>query len=134
MNHFNYTPNVTGLRTLKTEKEQNENFFYDGHPVFLIPDFSTQPGDIWLIYMDFLEKDMDCEIWDQDGGEITSHSIMDANTGLTKCTYTAYGLMLDEDEDPQDVDVEIEGFIVETVNQGFQFWATKVFEQYKNSI
>jgi len=133
MIQFNYTPNLTG-RILKTEDEQFDNFFYQGHPSFLIPDFNQYPDDIWLSYLSFLEKNHSCEIYDQDGGEITSHQIIDYNTGLTKCTYSAYGIMLNESDDPQDVDIEIEGYVMEESPMEYVFMVTKIFESYKMSI
>lgn len=143
MTPFNYNPTITG-KVIKTKSEQIEKFFYQGHPLFLIPDFCPYPEDIWLSYLDFLEKNHSCEIYDQDGGEIDMSSIqVDESTGLTKCVYTAYGIMLDENDEPQDPDVEIEGYIVEVpphteFNENsfeqYIFIATKVFESYKFSI
>lgn len=130
---FNYTPLITG-KVIKTKEEQFDKFFYQGHPLFLIPDFNSNPEDIWLSYMDFLEKNHSCDIYDQDGGEITSYDIIDPNTGLTKCIYTAYGIQLGESDEPQDVEVEIEGYIEEVPQGSFSeyiFVATKVFEQHK---
>jgi hypothetical protein len=91
MTEFNYNPTITG-RVIKTKEEQFDTFFYQGHPLFLIPDFNQNPEDIWLSYMEFLEKNHSCEIYDQDGGEVHSIEIIDENTGLTKCIYTAYGI------------------------------------------
>ena len=142
MKQFNYNPILSG-RIIKEKDEQFDKFFYQGHPLFLIPDFSQYPEDIWLSYMIFLEKDYSCEIYDQDGGEVQDIQIINPNTGLTKCTYTAYGIMLDESDDPQDIDVEIEGYIMEVpphtdFNESsfdeYVFMATKVFEKYKMSI
>jgi hypothetical protein len=133
MTHFKYNPTITGS-VIKTKEEQFDKFFYQGHPLFLIPDFNQYPEDIWLSYMDFLEKNHSCEVYDQDGGEITSYDIIDSTTGLTKCVYTSYGISLDEDDDPQDIDVEIEGYVVEMPTNEYVFVATKVFENYKMSI
>ena len=142
MNTFTYNPKIVG-KIIKDDEEQFYKFFYQGHPLFLIPDFSQYPEDIWLSYMNFLERDMSCEIYDQDGGEVTPHNVIDKNTGLTRCVYTAYGIMVDKSDDPQDVEVEIEGFVVEVAphtdfNQSsfenYVFIATKVFESYKMSI
>ncbi len=141
MTELNYNPTITE-RVLKTEDEQYKKFTYQGHPSFFIPDFSPYPSDISTTYLDFLEKNHSCECFDQDGGE-HSYEIIDHNTGLTKCTYTAYGVMLDENDDPQDIDVEIEGYIVEAppmsqyntdTETQYVFVATKVFENYKMSI
>ena len=145
MTQFNYTPLITG-KILKDLEEQKQNFFYEGHPLFLIPDFLPYPADIWISYMEFLERNYSgspgqkLDIYDQDGGEVHSYQILDSNTGLTKCTYTAYGIMFDEDSEPEDFDVEIEGYIMEVpphtdFNDSsfsqFVFMATKVFESSK---
>lgn len=133
MNQFNYDPAITG-RIIKTKEEQFDKFFYQGHPLFLISDFNQYPEDIWLSYMEFLEKNHSCEIHDQDGGEVHSVEIINPTTGLTKCIYTAYGVSLDENDEPQDIDVEIEGYVVEESEYDYVFVATKVFESYKMSI
>lgn len=133
MTQFNYKPDLSNVRVVNTSSEQ-QKFFVDGHPNFLIPDFAICPTDIWLSYMDFLEDQVILgEIYDQDGGEITSHHIIDRNTGLTKCVYEAYGIMMDENDEPQDVEVEIEGYVVEKDGE-YLFYATKVFENYKLTI
>ena len=133
MTPFSYNPVITG-RIIKTQEEQFDKFFYQGHPLFLIPDFNQYPEDIWLSYMEFLEKNHSCEIYEQDGGEVHSVEIIDSTTGLTKCIYTAYGISLDDNDEPQDVDVEIEGYVVENSPNDCVFIATKVFESYKFSI
>lgn len=51
MRQFNYTPTITG-RIIKTEDEQFDKFLYQGHPLFLIPDFFEYPEDIQLSYME----------------------------------------------------------------------------------
>lgn len=38
MKQFDYIPRITG-RVIKTEKGQFDEFFMQGHPRFLIPDF-----------------------------------------------------------------------------------------------
>lgn len=130
MKKFNYNVDLTGLNVVMTNDEQHEKFFIHGHPNFLIPDFCETPEDICLVYLDYLEKKWSCEIYDQDGGEITTHQIIDANTGLTKCTYQAYGICMNEGDDPIDFIVEVEGYVVESNDpqQGAYFLATKVFE------
>lgn len=134
MNQFNYNPAIT-QRVLKTEKEQYDKFFYQGHPNFLIPDFFKTPEDIWITYLEYLEKNYSCDqIWDQEGGEVHSIEILDENTGLTKCIYTAYDLVFNENDESQDIDVEIEGYVVEYSPNYYVFIATKVFEQSKMSI
>jgi len=129
MNTYNYQPTITG-KVIKTEEEQFDTFFYQGHPLFLIPDFNEYPEDIWLSYMEYLENKNSNEIYDQDGGEVHSVEILDKTTGLTKCTYTTYGISFDEDEEPQDIDVEIEGYIVQD-ELAYVFMATKVIDNYK---
>jgi hypothetical protein len=131
MREFNYSPTITG-RVIKTMKEQCDKFFIQGHPQFLIPDFYPNADDIWITYMDYLEKLNSKNLWDQDGGEVHSYQILDKNTGLTKCIYTAYGIMFDEDSEPNDFDVEIEGYVVEvSPTAGYVFISTKVFEKSK---
>jgi hypothetical protein len=141
MRQLDYNPTITE-RVLKTKQEQDEKFTYQGHPNFFIPDFFHEPADIWTTYLSYLEKMHSCECWDQDGGE-HSYEIINHNTGLTKCTYTAFGVMLFEDDEPQDIDVEIEGYIVESPPMSqynnysqtqYVFVATKVYEQYKMII
>jgi len=128
MKTYNYNVNLTGLKVLKTDKEQSR-FFGDGHPDFLIPDFSPEKEDIWLSFMDYLEK-KNGSIYDQDGGEVESNSIIDTSTGLTKCEYNAYGISFNEDEDPSDYTIEIEGYVIDENNQpqfsDLYFLATKV--------
>lgn len=106
---FEYNIDISNLAVIKDEEKQFDLFFYQGHPVFVIPDFG-QANDIWLGFLDYLERE-NGEAWDQDGGEITSHKIIDSD-GLTKCTYEAYGISFDEDEDLKDYVVEIEGYVI----------------------
>lgn len=132
MKTFNYNPNLSNLTILKTEDEQFDKFFYQGHPLFLIPDFNPDLEDIWLSFLDYLEKSIGKPIYDQDGGEVTSKTILDSNTGLTKCIYEAYGINFDKDDDPVDIIVEIEGYVVHDSNNingiDYYFVATKVTE------
>lgn len=137
MNKFTYNPTITG-NVIKTDSEQFDKFFYQGHPVFLIPDFNQNEEDIWLGYLDYLESKYG-EIYDQDGGEITSHSVINTNTGLTKCVYTAYGIQIDGSKPPQDVTIEIEGYVVEippmtgnnlSTFEDYIFVATQVIENF----
>ena len=128
---FNYTPNLNGLNIIDNTQDQQKKFFYKGHPEFLIPDFSNNIEDIWITYLDYLESKIGSEIYDQDGGEITYNTVIDKNTGLTKCDWTSYGVMFDEDSDPQDITVEIEGYVVESQNGETYFIATKVIENSK---
>jgi len=111
MIQLNYNPTITE-RILKTEDDQYENFTYQGHPNFYIPDFFREPCDINQSFLDYYAKINSCEIWDCDGGE-PSYEIIDHNTGLTKCTYSEYGVTTSEDDDPKDLIIEIEGYIVE---------------------
>lgn len=135
MNQFNYTPNLSGLTIIKTKDEQFDKFFYQGHPKFLIPDFNGKssgqgPVDMWLLYLDYLEDNFDCPVYDQDGGEVTSIQIIDPNTGLTKCVWEAWGISFSEDDEPQDFQVEVEGYVAEDKGEVY-FLATKVFENSK---
>lgn len=104
-----YNINLDNLEVIKNEENQFNLFFYQGHPLFVIPDFG-EVNDICLGFLDYLEKKSG-EIWDQDGGEITSHKII-GNDGLTKCTYEAYGISFDEDDEPKDYMVDIEGYVI----------------------
>ena len=104
-----YNLDISGLEVINDEGEQFDCFFYQGHPVFVIPDFG-QAQDIWLGFLYYLEKE-NGEAWDQDGGEITSHRIIGSD-GLTKCTYEAYGISFDEDDEPKDYVVDIEGYVI----------------------
>lgn len=137
MKTFNYTPNLAGLNIVKNETEQNNKFFYSGHPNFLIPDFTPktegypQIEDIWTSYVTYLEKVKKKECYDQDGGEIISHSIIDILTGLTKCTYEAVMVSFSENEEPKDYLVEVEGYIIEESDKSCYFLATKVTEGVK---
>lgn len=132
MKTFNYNVNLNGLDIIKTDKEQNESFFYQGHPKFLIPDFCSNQEDLWLTFMDYLESTYNKEVYDQDGGEIESNNVIDPNTGLTQCKYVAYGVNLDEDDDPVDIEVDIEGYVVRFTmldSNDVYFLATKVIEK-----
>lgn len=110
---------------IKTESEQFDKFFYSGHPTFLIPEFSEYPEDIWLSFMSYLEKVNNKTIYDQDGGEITYHKIID-DTGLTVCTYEAYGISFSEDEDLVDYKLEITGYVISRDKMCADFYATKI--------
>lgn len=111
---LSYNPIITE-RVLKTKEEQYTNFTYQGHPNFYIPDFHSEPCDIHQSFLDYIEKLNSLEICDQDGGEC-SYEILDNNTGLTKCTYNAYGVLFSEyDDDAKDFTIEIEGYIVESL-------------------
>ena len=112
MNQFVYDPDLTGLKIIKTKQEQHDMFFYSGHPEFLIPDFSIDCPlqDIWTAYLDYLDlQSEDGEVFDQNGGEVSDRVILNEETGLTKCIYTAYGIELNSGDDIRDIEVEIEG-------------------------
>lgn len=130
MRKFEYTVDLNGLTVVKTKDEQYKNFFYSGHPCFLIPDFGYDtPQDIWIIFIDFLEKIRGEDIYNQDGGEIESYTIVNEETGLTKCKYTAYDIVFNEDDDESvDIEVDIEGYVVTDKDDLTYFLATKVIE------
>ncbi len=93
---------------------------------FLIPDFCDEPSDIWLSFIDFIEKEIGDELWDQNGGEVESKGIMSPD-GLTKCVYTAYDIQKTEDSEEENFDVEVTGYVVEnTSTEEVYFVATKV--------
>lgn len=126
MKNITYTPNLSNLKIIKDKDEQHRKFFQEGHPYFLIPDFNPQPADIWLSFLDFLEKEFDVEIWDQNGGEVYDKKIIDDKTGLTKCIYNAYEIQISEDSEPEDWMVQIVGYVVENQNNESYFVATEV--------
>lgn len=125
MKKFEYSIDPSAFKVIKDVDGQFDKFFYKGHPEFLIPDFSEFKEDIWTSYLDYLEKQLGKEVWDQDGGEITDNQIIDKKTGLTKVTYTAYGIMIDEDSDCEDHDIDIEGYVIQDGKETY-FLATKV--------
>ena len=128
MTTFNYTPNLEGLRVINTAAEQHSSFFQDGHPRFLISDFfDGSPQDIWITFLDFLERIKGSEVYDQDGGEVISNEIVNSETGLTKCTYQAW-VQLTEDSELESINVDIEGYVVQSNDNGTYFVATKVVE------
>ena len=123
---FTYEPNLTGLNIIKDANEQHEKFFYSGHPYFLIPDFCDEPNDIWLSFLDFLEKEIGDELWDQNGGEVQSEGVISPD-GLTKCVYSAYDIQKTEDSEEESFDIEVTGYVVENPStEEVYFVATKV--------
>ncbi|HWY36543.1 MAG TPA: hypothetical protein VNX68_18010 [Nitrosopumilaceae archaeon] len=126
MTTFNYVPNLNGLRIINTEEEQLSSFFQHGHPEFLIPDFNPEKLDIWISYLDFLEANKGIEIYDQDGGEIISNEIID-ETGLTKCVYKA-SIQISEDSELEDINVDMEGYVVQSNDGSVYFTPTQVVE------
>ncbi len=131
MKEFNYNPNISGLDIIKNENEQHSEFFQDGHPYFLIPDFDKDPADVWTTFLDYLENEyLDGEsMADQEGGEVSDVEIIDKNTGFTKCKYTAYDIMMNDESDPVDIEVDIEGYVVKGKYYTY-FLTTKVVEHY----
>ena len=124
---FTYEPNLTGLNIIKDAKEQHESFFCDGHPYFLIPDFSDEPSDIWLSFIDFLEKEIGDEIWDQNGGEVHSECVISPD-GLTTCVYSAYDIQKTEnEEDLENFDIEVTGYVVENTSTEEIYFVTNRF-------
>lgn len=122
---FEYNVDLSTLKVIKDVDRQFDKFFYKVNPEFLIPDFSSIKDDIWSSYLDYLEKDLDKEVFDQDGGDITDNEIIDEETGLTKVIYTAYDIMIDEDSDCMDHDITIEGYVIQDKRDTY-FLATKV--------
>ncbi len=118
---LNYTPNLTGVTIITDAGRQRELVFGEGHPKFLIPDFNTEPTDIWLSYEDYIESKYGT-IYDQNGGDIVSYSAI-GNSGLMKVEYVLNDLSLESDEDNyKDYVIFIEGYVV---SDGY-FLATKV--------
>lgn len=122
---FEYNVDLSTLKVIKDVDRQFDKFFYKGHPEFLIPDFSIYKEDIWTSYLNYLEKDLGKEVWDQDGGEIIEYQLIDENTGLTRVDYTAYGIMIDEDSECEDHDIDIEGYVIQDGKETY-FLTTKV--------
>ena len=111
---FLYTPDLEGRKILKTKQEQ-DLFWVHSHADYLIPDFNEEPCEIWISFMEYLEKQLLPEgetVWDQNGGEVTDIKILDA-TGLTSCVYEAYDIQVKEEDDPKDYKVMLEGYIAE---------------------
>jgi hypothetical protein len=122
---FEYNVDLSTLKVIKDVDRQFDKFFYKGHPEFLIPDFSNYKEDIWDSYLEYLEKDLGREIWDQDGGEIIEYQVIDEETGLTKVNYISYGIMVDEDSECEDHDIDIEGYVIQDGKETY-FLTTKV--------
>jgi len=129
MIEFKYNVDLSKLNVVKNESDIKD-FFLDGHPLFLIPDFFRGAADIWVTYLDFLEKKYDCEIWNQDGGEIISHKIF--YNGLVKCIYQSYAICVNEDDDPVDHVIEIEGYIIQDTYKYFLATNVIVFDLNKD--
>lgn len=122
---FEYNVDLSTLKVIKDVDRQFDKFFDKAHPEFLIPDFSSIKDDIWNSYLEYLEKDLGREVWDQDGGEIIEYQLIDENTGLTRVDYTAYDIMIDEDSDCEDHDITIEGYVIQEKKETY-FLTTKV--------
>jgi hypothetical protein len=124
--HLKYTANLGGLTVTKTDTEQNNNFFYSGHPEFLIPDFNAEPCDIWLSFLDYLEAQLGEEVYDQNGGEVESHKVTNPETGLTICRYVASEIQANEDSEFTDYTLMIVGYVVTNTEGRTYFLATEV--------
>lgn len=119
-----YKPNLTGLTVITDPNKQHQLFFCDGHPKFLIPDFNSEPTDIWISYEDYIEK-TNGTIYDQNGGEIISNKIIGSD-GLTSVDYVLYDISLESDpDDYREYKITIEGYVVDD-NGNVYFAATKV--------
>ena len=114
---------------LKTKESQFNKFYYSGHPDFMIPDFSNIPNDIWDSFISFLEKEKG-DVYDQDGGDFISETILDPITGFSSYEYEVYGIFFSEDEPPIDYLLEIKGYIIPfdktNKKEGYYFLATNV--------
>ena len=134
MKQYTYNPNITGLTIITDPNKQYDLLFSDGHPRFLIPDFNAEPTDIWLSYEDYIEKTLGA-IYDQNGGEITSHTPI--GNGLVRVEYTLDDISLESDPDNyKQYHITIEGYVAigaplitsngTVTNDGAYFLATKV--------
>lgn len=104
---------MTSLTILKSEDKDFKEFFRDGHPNFLIPDFDPKPSDIWITYLDYRAKQLGHEVWDQDGGEVENVEVLNLQTGLTRCTYAPWVVdNQEDDEDFKEKEIDITGFVV----------------------
>ena len=129
MKTFEYNVDLTNKTVLKTDEEQFDKLFYSGHPAFLIPDFQPYNEDIWLSFMDYLEREKDVAIYDQDGGEISGQKVIDTITGLTKCNYEAYDIVMDVKtfpNEPISYVLDIEGYVILENQYDAYFLTTKV--------
>jgi hypothetical protein len=125
---YNYIPNLTGLTVIKTLPEQEKAFWYQGHPGFLIPDFNAESEeDIWIGFLNYLETVIlnGNELYDQNGGDCQDITLLDPATGLTKCRYIATGIILREGDSEQDINVDVEGYVVSNSTYAY-FVATRV--------
>jgi hypothetical protein len=130
MKRFIYPKPSSNLTVIKTDSEQDEHFFYKGHPEFLIPDFDADIQDIFSSFLDYLEANY-CkgkELYNQNGGEIVFHQVIDTSTGLTSCKYTAYGIQLTNRSKPIDIEVYIVGYVI-LDNADTYFHAVEVTEK-----
>ena len=130
MKTYTYNPDLSNVNVLKTQKEQNDNFWISGHPDFLIPDFNEELEDIWTSFMTWYEREIldGNEIYDQNGGEVVESKITDSNTGLTACKYVAEIQPFEvdgKDYEFKECDVYVEGYVVQK-NERTYFAATKV--------
>jgi len=117
-------------QALKTKDEQFDKFYYQGHPNFMIPDFLHLPADIWATFFEFIEKEFGKEVYDDDGGEVIENTLLDVNTGYSRCVYEAWGINFSEDEETKDYQVEVFGYIIPfdktNKKEGYYFLATEV--------
>ena len=110
---FNYDISNYDISTaLKTKDAQFDEFYYSGHPLFLIPDFSEYPDDIWLSFLSFLEKEKGKDCYNDDGGEIIENTILDENNGYSRCVYDACEINFSKDEETKNYQVEVFGYII----------------------
>lgn len=110
MKTYVYKIDPNQFKVAKTPEAQ-EDFWVQGHPLFVIPDFEEGREDIWIALSEYIAKQTGGEV-DDNGGGIESYEIIDEATGLTRCKYVGYDISVD-DEEPEDVEVEIEGYVVE---------------------
>lgn len=119
-----YTPDMTGVEIIKEGDDRWEDFFWGGHPYFLIPDFGEKPDDICISYEDYIEKIYE-DIYDQNGGEIITKKTI-SNDGKILVEYTLYDISLvSTPDDFKEYTIFIEGYVVEKNDELF-FMATKV--------
>jgi hypothetical protein len=86
-----------------------------------------------------LDKKNNTEVYDCGGGEVINYQIIDESTGLTKVLYQLSDVQIHENDEYEDIDIEIEGFLVEekSLEEDFYeyiFVATSVFERSKPNL
>lgn len=114
---------------LKTKEEQFNEFYYSArNPLFLIPDFLGYPEDIFVSFIDFIEKEKG-SILDLDGGDFINETVIDPITGFSSYEYEVYHILFSEEEPPISYIIDVKGYVIpfdKTNKEGYYFLATNV--------